>query len=163
MHHLGSPWTAVHFHKSGLHGPALNLPHPLRGRRRGMSCPPPTPHVYDCLRHRKDSDQAKRLLPPLDLPDKHRAGAGGGLSRSWDSRKGHGGEHPGREAESQMGLQVLTRSCPFQSPRTIWSQSQSVQSLSRVQLFATLGLQHARPPCPSPTPGVYPNSSPLSW
>ena len=23
--------------------------------------------------------------------------------------------------------------------------------------------QHARPPCPSPTPGVYPNSSPLSW
>ena len=24
------------------------------------------------------------------------------------------------------------------------------------------GLQHARPPCPSPTPGVYPNSSPLS-
>ena len=25
------------------------------------------------------------------------------------------------------------------------------------------GLQHARPPCPSPTPGVYPNSGPLSW
>ena len=24
-------------------------------------------------------------------------------------------------------------------------------------------LQHARPPCPSPTPGVYPNSRPLSW
>ena len=24
------------------------------------------------------------------------------------------------------------------------------------------GLQHARPPCPSPTPGVYPNSRPLS-
>ena len=24
-------------------------------------------------------------------------------------------------------------------------------------------LQHARPPCPSPTPGVYPNSYPLSW
>ena len=23
--------------------------------------------------------------------------------------------------------------------------------------------QHARPPCPSPTPGVYPNSRPLSW
>ena len=23
--------------------------------------------------------------------------------------------------------------------------------------------QHARPPCPSPTPGAYPNSSPLSW
>ena len=25
------------------------------------------------------------------------------------------------------------------------------------------GLQHARPLCPSPTPGVYPNSCPLSW
>ena len=23
--------------------------------------------------------------------------------------------------------------------------------------------QHATPPCPSPTPGVYPNSCPLSW
>ena len=25
------------------------------------------------------------------------------------------------------------------------------------------GLQHTRPPCPSPTSGVYSNSSPLSW
>ena len=25
------------------------------------------------------------------------------------------------------------------------------------------GLQHARPPCPSPTPGVYSESHPLSW
>ena len=25
------------------------------------------------------------------------------------------------------------------------------------------GLQHTRPPCPSPTPEVYPNSCPLSW
>ena len=25
------------------------------------------------------------------------------------------------------------------------------------------GLQHARPPCPSPAPGVYSNSCPLSW
>ena len=24
-------------------------------------------------------------------------------------------------------------------------------------------LEHARPPCPSPTPGVYPNSCPLTW
>ena len=23
--------------------------------------------------------------------------------------------------------------------------------------------QHARPPCPSPAPGIYPNSCPLSW
>ena len=38
----------------------------------------------------------------------------------------------------------------------------SVQSLSLVQLFATHELQHARPPCPPPTPRVYPNSCPLS-
>ena len=25
------------------------------------------------------------------------------------------------------------------------------------------GLQHARPPCPSPTPGVYSSSCPLNW
>ena len=29
--------------------------------------------------------------------------------------------------------------------------------------FQLHGLQHTRPPCPSPTPGVYPNSCPLSW
>ena len=33
---------------------------------------------------------------------------------------------------------------------------------SHVQLFATLWLQHSRPPCPSPTPRVYSNSYPLS-
>ena len=42
-------------------------------------------------------------------------------------------------------------------------QFSSVQSLSRVRLFATHELQHARPPCPSPTPGVHPNPCPLSW
>ena len=36
----------------------------------------------------------------------------------------------------------------------------SVQSLSRVWLFATHGLQHARLPCPSPTPGACSNSCP---
>ena len=36
----------------------------------------------------------------------------------------------------------------------------SVQSLSCVRLFVTP--QHTRPPCPSPTPGVYSNSCPLS-
>ena len=36
----------------------------------------------------------------------------------------------------------------------------SLQLLRRVRPH---GLQHARPPCPSPTPGVYSNSCPLSW
>ena len=40
--------------------------------------------------------------------------------------------------------------------------SSSVQLLSRIQFFVTHGLQHTRPPCPSPTPRVYSNSCPLS-
>ena len=48
----------------------------------------------------------------------------------------------------------------------IWgtrSQFSSVQLLSHVRLFVwPLGLQHSRPPCPSPTPRVYSNSCPLS-
>ena len=39
----------------------------------------------------------------------------------------------------------------------------SVESLSRVQLFATHRLQHTRLPCPSPTPGACSNSYPSSW
>ena len=40
--------------------------------------------------------------------------------------------------------------------------SQSVQSLSHVWLLRPHELQYTRPPCPSPTPRVYPNSCPLS-
>ena len=38
----------------------------------------------------------------------------------------------------------------------------SVQLLSHVWLFVTPWLQHARLPCPSPTPGIYSNSCPSS-
>ena len=41
----------------------------------------------------------------------------------------------------------------------------SVQFISVIQSCLTLWpheLQHARPPCPLPTPGVYPNSCPLN-
>ena len=44
--------------------------------------------------------------------------------------------------------------------------SSSVQFSSVAQLCPTLRpheSQHARPPCPSPTSGVYPNSCPSSW
>ena len=40
-----------------------------------------------------------------------------------------------------------------------WHQFSSVQSLSRSD---SLWPQHARPPCPSPVPGVHPNPCPLS-
>ena len=45
---------------------------------------------------------------------------------------------------------------------SVFKYSKSVQSHSPVQLFATRGLQHARPPCPTPTPGVYSDSCPFS-
>ena len=38
----------------------------------------------------------------------------------------------------------------------------SVQPLSRLDSLRPLGLQHTRPPCPSPTPGLYSNSCPSS-
>ena len=41
-------------------------------------------------------------------------------------------------------------------------QFSSVQSLSRVRLLQPHELQLARPPCPSPTPGVHSNSCPSS-
>ena len=41
-------------------------------------------------------------------------------------------------------------------------QFSSVESFSWVRLFGNAWLQHTRPPCPSPTPGVYSNSCPLS-
>ena len=47
---------------------------------------------------------------------------------------------------------------------SLWLQEpiSSVQLLSRVWPLWPHGLQHARPPCPSPTPGVYSNLCPLS-
>ena len=44
--------------------------------------------------------------------------------------------------------------------------SLSSDQFSSLVMFDSLrphGLQHARPPCPSPTPRVYPNSCQLSW
>ena len=45
-----------------------------------------------------------------------------------------------------------------------WIYIQSVQFSCSVMSDSLWyhGLQHVRPPCPSPTPGVYPNSCPLS-
>ena len=48
--------------------------------------------------------------------------------------------------------------CLFSMSVSLFS---SVQSLSRVWLFVTHKPQYARPPCPSPTPGVHPNPCPL--
>ena len=58
------------------------------------------------------------------------------------------------------GGSPLPESHPLPPPRSFLFSS--VQSLSHVQLFATFELQHARPPCLSPAPGVYSNSCPSS-
>ena len=42
-------------------------------------------------------------------------------------------------------------------------QFSSVQSLSVSDSLRPRESQHARPPCPSPTPGVHSDSCPLSW
>ena len=44
-----------------------------------------------------------------------------------------------------------------------WALISSVQLFIQSDSFWPHGLQHARPPCPSPTPGVYLNSCPSRW
>ena len=62
------------------------------------------------------------------------------------------------EIRQLCGLSITIQHC------TTGSQFSSVQS-SRLVVSDSLRpheSQHARPPCPSPTPGVYPNSCPSS-
>ena len=57
------------------------------------------------------------------------------------------------------------------SRRTFNLEKYSLNEFSSVQFSCSVmsdslrphGLQHTRPPCPSPTPGVSSNSCPLSW
>ena len=51
-----------------------------------------------------------------------------------------------------MWIKLEQRMYQFQFSRSVMSDS-----------FRPHGPQHARPPCPSLTPGVYSNSCPLSW
>ena len=66
-----------------------------------------------------------------------------------------------KEESEKVGLK-----CNVQKTKILASSPiQSVQSLSRVRFFLTpwiAGLLHVRPPCPSPTPGVYSDSHPSS-
>ena len=57
--------------------------------------------------------------------------------------------------------------CQLTSPEQVIQEwEQSVSQFSGSVMSDSLlphGLQHARPPCPSPTPGAYSNSRSLSW
>ena len=66
-----------------------------------------------------------------------------------------------------MGRQIQVSKCncisqvPCPDLNSLSFQFSSIQSLSHVRLQPH-ELQHTRPPCPSPTPGVHPDSRPLS-
>ena len=65
------------------------------------------------------------------------------------------------ESRSPREMSIIS---DMQITSSLSVQFSSVQSFSRVWLFETpWTVWHARPPCPSPTPGVYPNPCPLSW
>ena len=56
---------------------------------------------------------------------------------------------------------ILTSGKSLGNVKKIYAGDFIVQSLSCVYSLWPHGLQHARPPCPSPTPGVYSDSCPL--
>ena len=60
----------------------------------------------------------------------------------------------------QTTFQVFSK---INSYTTLAIQFRSLQSLSHVRLWRPHEPQHARLPCPSPTPRVHPNPCPLSW
>ena len=63
------------------------------------------------------------------------------------------GSSEGQETTTRVSLRILYLFlCSVQSSRFVVSNS-----------LRPHGLQHTRPPGPSPTPGVYSNSWPLSW
>ena len=74
---------------------------------------------------------------------------------------------------SKHGLTILPILAHNNSPvlHYSWVQSLSLTVISSVQFSRSVvsdslrphELQHARPPCPSPTPGACSNSYPLSW
>ena len=65
----------------------------------------------------------------------------------------------------KLTLILMKANDPYLNQSKSSPQFSSVQ-FSRLVMSNSLtpqGLHHTRPPCPSPTPGLYPNWSPLSW
>ena len=74
--------------------------------------------------------------------------------------------------ESQIGIQISRNiKLRYADDTTLMAESEEELRTSSVQFSCSVvsnslwlhGLKHARLPCPSPTPRVYPNSCPLSW
>ena len=75
-----------------------------------------------------------------------------------------GGGRPGRMAENWFEFPFSSAVCSQVPAETCLDSLLSVQFSCSVvsNSLRPHGLQHTRPPCPSPTPGVYSNSRPLS-
>ena len=69
------------------------------------------------------------------------------------------GQHPIWQVERRS--EELHRQRTFRGRKKMGTRVQFSRSVVSDSLWPH-GLQHARPPCPSPIPGVYPNSCPLS-
>ena len=85
------------------------------------------------------------------------------------SQKQRGTKEPldeGEEKSKKAGLKLNIQKTKIMasSPITSWQISSFQFSCSVVSAsLRPHELQHTRPPCLSPTPGVYPNPCPLSW
>ena len=86
-----------------------------------------------------------------------------GQARPAPSRSPQGLLHRPREASGRRARRAAPPLASGGSPARPSSSGHSVQFSSVVSnSLQPHGLQHARPPCPPPTPGVHPNPCPLS-
>ena len=87
------------------------------------------------------------------------------VSLSGDSAELIGSRRPGVPEMSACFAWLLGYEKPQESGDLGKDEFGSVQFCRSVvsDSLRSHGQQHTRPPCPSPTPGVYPNSCPLSW
>ena len=73
-------------------------------------------------------------------------------TRKQRKKKGKGTSPLFKGIARNLNLSLLLQSHSVQFSHSVMSDS-----------LQPHGLQYARPPCPSPTPGAYSNSCPLSW
>ena len=146
---------------AGIQGPSYLLP----------SCSAIHQGLVSCWQKREDRehrgsgsfrDQAWKWhtsLPPIST---------GQNTATWASasHKKSGKCHPAMCSGKKWKQDLVKHGSPSHPPNTF----KGVTKMSTVQFSCSFvsdslwphGLQHTRPPCPSPTPGVYSNSCPLS-